>query len=99
MPLWVRKLPSAVTVTNLDDRIVRGVKINDLLEPEFEYVSHASTSGSYDPDSGDWDIFEIENLGQYTSLDITVNILEGGATYSNTAQYVESAPRDATHRE
>lgn len=84
-----------VTVTNLDDRVVRGIKINDLLEPEFEYVSHSATSGSYDPESGDWDIFEIENL-ESTSLDIRVNVLEGGATYSNTAEYVESAPRDDT---
>ena len=82
-----------VTVTNLDDRVVRGIKIRDLLEPEFEYVSHVAASGTYDPVSGDWDIFELENV-QSTSLDITVTILEGGATYSNTAEYIESAPTD-----
>jgi len=82
-----------ITVTNLDDRIVRGIKIRDLLEPEFEYVSHDAASGTYDPVSGDWDIFQLENV-QSTNLDITVNILEGGATYSNTAEYVESAPKD-----
>ena len=82
-----------ITVTNLDDRIVRGIKIRDLLEPEFEYVSHDADSGTYDPVTGDWDIFIIDNV-QNTSLDITVNVLEGGASYSNTATYIESAPRD-----
>lgn len=82
-----------VTVTNLDDRTVRGVKINDILEPEFEYISHATTSGTYNLETGDWDIFQIDNIAS-ESLEITVNVLEGGATYSNTANYVESAPTD-----
>lgn len=82
-----------ITVTNLDDRIVRGIKIRDLLEPEFAYVSHDALTGTYDPVTGDWDIFQLDNL-QSTSIDITVDILEGGATYSNTAEYVESAPAD-----
>ncbi|MCW5516205.1 gliding motility-associated C-terminal domain-containing protein [Muriicola sp. Z0-33] len=82
-----------ITVTNLDDRIVRGIKIRDLLEPEFEYVSHETVSGTYDPVTGDWDILQIDNL-QSADIDITVGILPGGATYSNTAEYIESAPRD-----
>jgi gliding motility-associated-like protein/uncharacterized repeat protein (TIGR01451 family) len=84
-----------VTVNNLSERTVRGIKLRDLLEPEFEYISHEASNGTYDPESGDWDIFEIENL-QSESLDITVEVLEGGITYSNTVEYIESSPRDDT---
>ncbi len=84
-----------VSVNNLSDKTVRGIKISDLLEPEFEYVEDSTSSGSYDPQSGDWDIFELGASGSAT-LNITVQVLEGGSSYSNTAQLLESSPRDDT---
>jgi gliding motility-associated-like protein/uncharacterized repeat protein (TIGR01451 family) len=84
-----------VSVTNLSDKTVRGIKISDVLESEFEYVGDSASTGSYDPQSGDWDILEMEAAGSAT-LTITVLVLDGGSSYTNTAQLLESSPRDDT---
>ena len=71
-----------------------GIKIGDLLETGFLYVSHTTTAGSYDTETGEWDIFELDEVASAT-LEITVEVLEGG-TYSNTAELLESFPLDDT---
>lgn len=81
-----------ITVNNRTDNKVRAIKIGELLESGFEYVSHDASIGSYDVATGHWDIFEMEALGSAT-LEIKITILEGG-TYSNTAELLESFPAD-----
>ncbi|MEM7379571.1 MAG: gliding motility-associated C-terminal domain-containing protein [Bacteroidota bacterium] len=81
-----------IGVNNLSDRSVRGIKVGDLLESGFEYVSHSGSVGTYDPETGDWDIFEVGPL-QSIELNITALILEGG-NYTNTAVLLESSPFD-----
>ncbi|MGI9552182.1 MAG: gliding motility-associated C-terminal domain-containing protein [Aurantibacter sp.] len=81
-----------VTVQNLSDRKARGIKIGDLLEIGFEYVSHNASSGSYDVTSSEWDIFEL-GPSDIVSLTMEVLILEGGP-YTNTATLLESIPID-----
>jgi gliding motility-associated-like protein len=82
-----------VTLRNLSDEKVRRIKIGELLESSFEYVSHEASVGTYDDETGVWDILEIEPLSNHT-LAITVKILEEG-NYSNTAELLESFPVDA----
>ncbi|NAS13813.1 T9SS type B sorting domain-containing protein [Poritiphilus flavus] len=81
-----------IGVNNLSDRRVRGIKVGDLLESGFEYISHSGSVGTYDPETGDWDIFEIVPL-QSVELTITALVLEGG-NYTNTAVLLESSPFD-----
>ena len=81
-----------IGVNNLSNRPVRGIKVGDLLESGFEYVSHETSLGSYDFETTEWNIFELEPLAS-AELRITVTILEGGA-YTNTAQLLESSPFD-----
>jgi len=76
-----------ITVNNLSDSRASRVMIGDLLESGFEYVSHSPATEEYDPETGTWDIPIIEAMDNVT-LEITVNILEGG-TYSNTAELLD----------
>ncbi|MCJ7465495.1 MAG: gliding motility-associated C-terminal domain-containing protein, partial [Maribacter sp.] len=82
-----------VTVTNLTNIAVQGAKVGDLLESGFQYVSHASSIGTFDPVVGEWNIPAIDALGNAT-LEITVDVLAGG-TYTNTATLLESIPLDS----
>ncbi len=81
-----------IAVRNLTDNKVRAIKIGELLESGFEYESHIASIGSYDVETGHWDIFELEALGSAT-LEIKITIL-GGGTYGNTAELLESFPLD-----
>ncbi|PIB27497.1 hypothetical protein BFP77_12640 [Maribacter sp. 4U21] len=83
-----------VRVNNLSDSRVLGIKIGELLETGFEYMSHvtSNTNDVYDPITGEWDVLELSPLGN-AQLQLTVTILEDGV-YSNTATLLESFPLD-----
>ncbi len=83
-----------VRVNNLSDSRVLGIKIGELLETGFEYVSHttSNTNDFYDSVTGEWDVLELPSLGN-AQLQLTVTILEDGI-YSNTATLLESFPMD-----
>lgn len=83
-----------ITVTNLSDRDASGILIGDLLETGFEFVSDEPSAGSYDENSGEWTIPEL-SASESASLDIVVNVLEGGP-YTNTAELLDSFPLDDT---
>ena len=85
----------SIRVNNLSDSRVLGIKIGDLLETGFRYIEHTTSLGSYDNVTGEWDIFELEPVAT-ASLEITVEVLEGGSSYSNTAELLESFPLDGT---
>ncbi|WP_339712212.1 gliding motility-associated C-terminal domain-containing protein [uncultured Kriegella sp.] len=81
-----------IHANNLSDSRVLGVKIGDLLETGFEYIAHTASLGSYDPETGIWDVFEMQPLANIT-LEVTVDVLEGGV-YTNTAELLDSFPID-----
>ncbi|WP_299532250.1 gliding motility-associated C-terminal domain-containing protein [Ulvibacterium sp.] len=83
-----------ITVTNTSDRSASGILVGDLLETGFEYVSDEPSTGSYDENMGEWTIPEL-NSSESASLDIVVNVLEGGP-YTNTAELLDSFPADDT---
>lgn len=84
-----------VTVTNLDpSRKARSIKIGDLLEVGFEYVSNIVSSGSFDVATSEWNIPELGPTDSAT-LSMVVLILEGGP-YTNTATLISSLPEDET---
>lgn len=63
-----------------------GIEVTDILPPEFIYVSHSASFGTYDPISGIWTIPGIGPEGS-ESLDITGTVSTGaaGVTFDNTA--------------
>jgi len=83
-----------VTINNLSDRKARNILIGEMIESGFEYISHEAQQGTYDLDTGEWSIPELE-ASSSTVLTITVDILEGGI-YTNTATLLDSFPEDIT---
>ena len=81
-----------LTVNNLSDSRITNIVIGDLLESGFGYVSDNASLGSYDPNAGEWEIFEMEPLAAAT-LEIEVHIIEGDS-YTNTAELLDSFPMD-----
>ncbi|MFH6602356.1 gliding motility-associated C-terminal domain-containing protein [Maribacter algicola] len=82
-----------ITLNNLEDRKARSIIVGDLLESGFEYDSHTAPPGSnYNPDTGEWQIFEIAPLGSL-SLEIRAVVIEGDV-HTNTAELLSSLPED-----
>ncbi len=81
-----------ITLNNLSDSKILGIKVGDLLETGFEFVSATATLGNYDQTTGEWDIFEMAPL-QSATLEVTANLIEGGV-YTNTAELLNSFPVD-----
>ncbi|QCX01170.1 DUF11 domain-containing protein [Aggregatimonas sangjinii] len=84
-----------ITVNNLGPRTAEEVRIGDLLESGFEYVSQSASAGAYDLDTGYWDFTDLE-VGEAASLLITATVvIDENEMYSNTAQLLESSPDDS----
>ncbi|MEH6682440.1 MAG: gliding motility-associated C-terminal domain-containing protein [Sediminicola sp.] len=82
-----------IVLTNLGQQVVGAITATDLLDPiGFDYVSHTVSNGSYDPDSGNWELPSMEGTEEAT-LEITV-ILVGEGTFANTAEITASTPND-----
>ncbi len=81
-----------IDVNNLTDKRVKSIKIGEFIESGFEYVSHEVTTGNYDEQTGEWDIFEIP-ASESATLTIKVTINESGL-YTNTAELLASFPAD-----
>ena len=83
-----------ITLTNLSaDRVV-SISIEEIISDArgFEYVSHTVTSGLYDPNTGTWNIPEIQG-NEINTLVITVKVLATG-DYNNTVEIISSFPND-----
>ncbi|MFK5972410.1 MAG: gliding motility-associated C-terminal domain-containing protein, partial [Flavobacteriaceae bacterium] len=84
-----------ITVNNSSSKLVERALIEELIETGFQYVSHTASMGTYDPDTGGWEILNIPAEGPLGSatLEVTVDILENG-NYTNTAILLASSPED-----
>ena len=83
-----------ITLNNLEDRKARSIVIGDFLENGFEYKSNNASAGTYNPDTGEWQLFEIGALGTET-LEIIATVVEGDV-HTNTAELLSSLPEDIT---
>ncbi|MBT8235447.1 MAG: gliding motility-associated C-terminal domain-containing protein [Bacteroidia bacterium] len=81
-----------ITATNLSDSRILETLILDNLPDGFLYDSHVADLGTYDPDTGEWVIDEMQEFEEAT-LDILVEVLEG-TDYTNTASLSKSFPAD-----
>ncbi len=81
-----------ITLNNLENRKARSIIVGDLLESGFEYDSHTASAGNYDPNTGEWQIFEIGPLESLT-LEIKAFVIEGDV-HTNTAELLASLPED-----
>jgi gliding motility-associated-like protein/uncharacterized repeat protein (TIGR01451 family) len=87
------RITFTITINNLSDSRVINILAIDVLETGFEYVSHTTSVGNYDLQSGEWSIAEITALGTAV-LQIVVDVVENGV-YSNAAGILDSFPEDS----
>ena len=88
-----------VTVDNESVVNATGVEVTDKLPSGYEYVTHATASGNYDPISGVWNIGNLGAL-QSVTLSVVARVLADG-DYLNLAEVtnanetdVDSTPND-----
>ncbi|MHA3789177.1 PKD domain-containing protein [Flavobacterium hauense] len=87
-PIFGSTITFQVTVTNNGPQDAAGVKVLDLLPSGYEYLVFSSTAGTYNQNSGIWNIGTILNDATETLL-MTVKVLPGG-NYLNIAEIFES---------
>ncbi len=92
-PLVDEEITFTITLINLTmDRVI-DVVVEDLLAPEFQYISSEPSKGFYAPETGVWQIDEVAPEEELT-LQITVLVLVPG-NLENTAVLQDSFPLDA----
>jgi gliding motility-associated-like protein/uncharacterized repeat protein (TIGR01451 family) len=82
-----------ITVNNLSSGTASDVIVGDFLENGFEYVSDIASAGTYDEVTGEWTIPSIAG-SESAALNITVNVVDGGDDYSNTAELLSVFQED-----
>ncbi|SDQ27203.1 Calx-beta domain-containing protein [Flagellimonas zhangzhouensis] len=82
----------SITVENTTLDRVLDVVVSDVLGNGFEYQSHSASTGTYDPNTGEWLIDEL-GAEEIVTLDITVQVTLV-ETLQNTASLVSSFPND-----
>ncbi|MDM9632821.1 gliding motility-associated C-terminal domain-containing protein [Robiginitalea aurantiaca] len=82
----------SIVLNNLADARAAAVQVGDFLETGFSYISHTTSAGAYNPQTGLWSIQEIAPQAS-ESLEIRATVLANGV-YTNTAELLESFPQD-----
>jgi gliding motility-associated-like protein/uncharacterized repeat protein (TIGR01451 family) len=85
-----------IVISNLTTARVIDIEVEDLLDPDFTYVSHTESLGNYDPDTGTWVIPELLDSQEGTLIVIVTvsDELTLFTTLQNTATLVSSVPLD-----
>ncbi|GLU42665.1 hypothetical protein Musp01_02890 [Muricauda sp. NBRC 101325] len=81
-----------ITVENTTMDRVLDIVVSDVLGNGFEYQSHSASTGTYDPNTGEWLIDELV-AEETVTLNITVRVTLV-ETLQNTASLVSSFPND-----
>ncbi len=84
-----------IRITNVSqDDDLRNIRIEDILDTNvFVYRTHQTTLGTYDVDTGLWEVDDLA-LGTSADLEIEVEVRAPG-DFLNTARYLGSSPADA----
>ncbi|MEM9649526.1 MAG: gliding motility-associated C-terminal domain-containing protein, partial [Bacteroidota bacterium] len=93
-PLLDSNITFTITIENTTMDRVRDVVVNEIIggDTGFEYVSHTTSAGSYDPVTGIWDIVEMTSE-QVVTLELIVRVIIP-TTLQNTATIASSFPID-----
>src|SRR5690554_87712 len=80
-----------LTASNLGPYDATGTLVNDLLPSGYTYVSHTTSKGTYDPNSGEWNIGNLQAIFEEVTLEITATVNETGE-YMNVATITSDEP-------
>ena len=84
-----------ITAKNKGPGNATGVIIEDIIQNGFQYVSHNASSGSYNPNTGEWSVGTIVyNTYEQLEITVTVNEPESESTYTNLAEVTYAIPQD-----
>ncbi len=81
-----------ITVGNEGDTVMTGIVVEDTLPAQLQYVSHATSTGSFDIGTMEWVVGDL-TPGQTETLDLTVTVTEDG-TYTNVAEVISHNETD-----
>ncbi|WP_373073042.1 gliding motility-associated C-terminal domain-containing protein [Zeaxanthinibacter enoshimensis] len=81
-----------ITLNNTDTRAASDIVVGDLLESGFEFVSAETSDGTYDPETGSWEIDQLNGMATAT-LTVTATLRSEGV-FTNTAELLSSSPVD-----
>src|SRR5690554_4460156 len=80
-----------LTASNLGPYDATGTLVNDLLLSGYNYVSHSASKGTYDQNSGVWNIGSLQAIHETVTLEITATVNETGE-YMNVATITSDEP-------
>src|SRR5699024_8839400 len=90
-PAYGDQIKFSLKASNLGPYDAAGTVVNDLLPSGYTYVSHSASKGTYDQNSGIWNIGELEAIHETVTLDIIATVNETGE-YTNIATITSDEP-------
>ncbi len=87
-PAVDKNITYTITITNNGPSDAGDVKVEDNLPSELLYISSNPSQGTYDFNTGNWDVGSLSN-GSSATLTITVKVNQGG-TITNTTSITDS---------
>lgn len=81
-PIEGESIAYTVTVTNPGEFIATGIQVTDQLPSGVTYINHTVTQGTYNPNTGIWNIGTIAD-GDSTSVTLTLNATVNNGTLGN----------------
>ena len=89
-PKYLTNVAFTIRATNNGPDGATGVQIKDLLPAGLKFVSYTTTQGTYNPNTGIWNIGSINN-GSYVTLRIVAQVIKSNTVIVNTAtKYAEN---------
>ncbi len=85
-----------ITVKNIGSLTATGVKVSDLLPESLKYLSHVVSKGSFDVNSGVWDIGDLSS-GESVTLQITTKVLTIGKITNHAVVSCNEEETDMTN--
>ena len=92
-PLHNDEITFMISLNNASERDATDIMVMDMLPSGFEYVSHAMSAGTYNPETGMW-IIAVLGGNEVVTLEITVRVMDGG-DYLNLAEVISVNEEDS----
>ncbi|MFS4448983.1 gliding motility-associated C-terminal domain-containing protein [Maribacter sp. 2307UL18-2] len=92
-PLVGENIEFTLNLTNFGPNDARGVTVAESIPTGYTYISHTSTAGDYDENTGIWDLNNVvfNNTTETLNILVTVNPI---GDYSNVAEIIASDNED-----
>lgn len=90
-PAYGDQIKFSLKASNLGPYDAAGTVVNDLLPSGYTYVSHSASKGTYDQNSGIWNIGGLQAIHETVTLDIIATLNETGE-YTNIATITSDEP-------